>query len=154
MSGVKVSGAVKGSKKLYAKIESIKSDLIDSQIDAVRDSTLTVHRVAGELIQDNSSGVPQVRYYRSGRKRTVLASKPGKPPNTDTGRLVQSIQFDFKNGGLTGRVGTDLKYGRALEFGTSKMEARPWLSTAVRLSEKEIVKIFRNAVKKEAKGNK
>lgn len=143
---------MKGSRKLRAKIESLESDLIESQIDAVRDSTLTVHRTAIELIQDNSSGVPQVRYSRSGRKRTVLASKPGKPPNTDTGRLVQSIKFDFKDGGLIGRVGTDLKYGRALEFGTSKMEARPWLSTAVRLAQKEIVKLFKNAANKEIKG--
>jgi hypothetical protein len=56
------------------------------------------------------------------------ASAPGEFPATDTGTLVGSIDFRLKRGRtLMAEVGTDLDYGIWLEFGTQKMEARPWL---------------------------
>lgn len=143
---MRISASIKGAKKLFKQIESIEQEMKAGQIKAVQDSIFLIHKTAVESIQDNSSGIPQKRYSASGTPRNVLASKPGEPPNTDTGRLVQSIKFDFKEGGLIGRVGTNLKYGAWLEFGTKDVAARPWLSAAIRETAKEVATIFRKAV--------
>lgn len=143
----KVIGKIKGLAAVEKKIQKFKKETLASQITAMQDAVFLIHATAVELIQDNDSGTPQIRYSRAGKKRVVLASLPGDPPNTDTGRLVQSIKFDFQNGGLKGRVGTNLKYGAHLEFGTKNMAARPWLSTAVRETSKEVAKIFADAIR-------
>lgn len=63
-------------------------------------------------------------------------SRPGEPPHKQTGRLLASIAWEVA--GLTGRVGTNVKYGRFLELGTRHMAARPWLRRALREKEGEI----------------
>lgn len=60
-----------------------------------------------------------------------VASAPGEPPATDTGRLRASIRSDLTDlADYVARVGTNLKYARFLELGTSKMLARPFLQPA------------------------
>lgn len=149
--GFSIKGTVKRAKNVSTAIQAFKSDCLEHQITAVQEATFLIHETAVKSIQENSSGTSQVRYNP---KRTVLASKPGDAPNTDTGRLAQSVKFDFKKNGLIGRVGTNLKYGKALEFGTKYMDPRPWLSTAVRVVSKDIQKIFAKALKQSVKGNK
>lgn len=147
----KISGSIKGAKKLFKQIDSLEREMKAGPIKAVQDSIFLLHKTAVELIQDNSSGTPQIR-WSNGRPRNVLASKPGQPPNTDTGRLVQSIKFDFMNKGLVGRVGTNLKYGAWLEFGTANMAPRPWLSTALKMIEKDVADIFKKSVRESISG--
>lgn len=58
-------------------------------------------------------------------------SKPGEPPHRDTGALQASIEVNGpaeQGDAVFASVGTALEYGRYLEFGTSRMAARPWLS--------------------------
>jgi len=148
MSAFKLSGKITGLDRLNKKLDLFKKEVLANQVTAMQDATFMLHSAAVNLIQDNADGRPEKRYNP---KRVVNVSRPGEAPNTDTGRLVQSIKFDFKDGGLRGRVGTNLKYGAALEFGTSKMDARPWLSTAVLLVSKEVAKIFAAAFKKSTK---
>jgi len=64
-------------------------------------------------------------------------SVPGQPPGVDTGTLRRSVQIDV--GGiirgenrLSAKVGTQLDYGRFLEYGTRFMAARPWLRVTFR----------------------
>jgi len=57
---------------------------------------------------------------------THQASAPGQYPATDTGRLVSSVRM-LPDVGTSYVVGTNVEYGRWLEFGTSRMAARPWL---------------------------
>lgn len=47
-----------------------------------------------------------------------------------TGALAKSVTARHDASGLGGSVGTDLSYGRYLEFGTRRMAARPWLQPA------------------------
>jgi HK97 gp10 family phage protein len=58
-------------------------------------------------------------------------SAPGEPPHKQTGHLRRSVAHDVDKGTLSARVGTNVKYGRWLELGTSKMAARPWLRRAL-----------------------
>lgn len=139
-----LDGTIRGTKSVSEKLKSLGAAGVAAQILAVQESTLLVHELAAKSIQDNGDGTPQVRYSP---KRTVAVSKPGSPPNTDTGRLVQSLKFEFLAGGLIGRVGSNLKYAKDLEFGTKKMAARPWLSTALENARTGIAKIFAKALK-------
>ena len=47
-----------------------------------------------------------------------------------TGTLRRSIASVFENGGLTGRVGPSVLYGKFVEFGTRRMGARPFMRPA------------------------
>ena len=47
-----------------------------------------------------------------------------------TGTLRRSIASVFSNGGLTGKVGPSVFYGRFIEFGTRRMGARPFMRPA------------------------
>lgn len=132
-------------KKLNDKFLKLKVDILSTQVESVQKATLLVHESAVKSLQSNADGTPQIRYHP---KRVVNVSRPGTPPNTDTGRAVQSIKFDFKEKGLIGRIGTNLKYLAGLEFGTKSTEARPWLSTALENTKNEIKKIFKDDFKK------
>lgn len=94
--------------------------------------------LAGEMKKDVSLPGPPprtvtprqraARFKRAEKLGQVLRhSKPGEPPRLITGTLRASISNEPLKGGLLQRVGTPLKYGFWLEFGTLKMAPRPWL---------------------------
>jgi len=55
------------------------------------------------------------------------ASRPGQPPHRVTGALADSTAVRRGGNGLSAAVGSDLGYAAQLEFGTTRMAARPWL---------------------------
>ena len=85
-----------------------------------------------------------MREQKSGRVYRVpgtgatdyVASAPGEAPAVATGRLIDSINVFPDRGGRRLDVGvedvSDVPYAVWLEFGTSRMRARPWLRPAVR----------------------
>jgi len=95
--------------------------------EAVARTTLAVHNASVKRIQNGpASGIVYELYEP---RRTHQASTPGEPPMSDTGRLASSMQFEID--GLTGYVFTPVEYGPYLEFGTSRMAARPFLFPSV-----------------------
>ena len=58
-------------------------------------------------------------------------SKPGEPPHLQKGNLVSSIHTETI-GELSAMVAVNADYGVFLEYGTSKMAARPFLFPAVK----------------------
>ena len=58
-----------------------------------------------------------------------VPSRPGEPPNRDTGVLQANLEI-AKTGLLTAQVRSEAPYARALEFGTSRMAARPYMRPA------------------------
>ena len=71
-----------------------------------------------------------VRIYAkgAGRSRKGLdPSKPGEPPKKVSGHLRINIKKDMDRARIEARVGTNVPYGKWLEFGTRKMKPRPWL---------------------------
>jgi len=149
MSNFRVSHKITGDKLLTNKLVKLEKAIINSTIRATQEATFLIHATAVKSIQDNSTGTKATRYEP---KRNVKVSKPGQPPNTDTGRAAQSIKFDFEDGGLVGRVGTNLRYLAWLEFGTKFIAARPWLSAAVNKHKKDIKTIFFSRTNKTIKG--
>jgi len=73
-------------------------------------------------------------------------SRPGDYPGYRTGHLARNVQSETDPARLVARVGTNVLYGRYLEFGTRRMAARPWLSRALWDFAPEIARILSRAV--------
>lgn len=83
-----------------------------------------------DLIQiaQNESGRSGVSYSRGGRN--VNRSAAGEAPAPDTGRMVDATfggELEFKQGLISSRVVVNTEYAAALETGTEKMAARPFI---------------------------
>lgn len=90
-------------------------------------------RAVGEALYEGADLVRSEAYRLiqagsvSGAKH--VASAPGEPPNNDTGHLASNIEIS-REGPFTSRVTSNAAYSKALEFGTSKMSARPFMRPA------------------------
>lgn len=66
----------------------------------------------------------------------------------DTGRLRASITRSTENGGLTGKIGTNVEYAPYIEFGTSRSAAQPFLRPAIDDNKDAFDRIFRANMKR------
>jgi HK97 gp10 family phage protein len=76
-----------------------------------------------------------------------IPSAPGSPPNRDTGVLdgnIETVQVQP----LRVEVSSNARYSAALEFGTSKMAARPFMRPAAQRKKDEATALVRAAVQK------
>lgn len=70
------------------------------------------------------------------------ASTAGNPPNSDTGYLASNIFVKKDNNGEGASVESRADYSEALEFGTSKMGARPFLQPALEENRRKIIQMY------------
>ncbi len=96
-------------------------------------SSAEVIRAAGAAVYESADAIraeAQVSISRGAVSGAGhVASKPGEPPNFDTGFLAGAI-INEQTGPLTAEVASLAPYGAALEFGTSRMAARPYMRPA------------------------
>lgn len=62
----------------------------------------------------------------------IVESEARRRVRKRTGTLAASIRTDTSESGLTASIGTDVFYGRFVEFGSRGKRARPWLHPAFR----------------------
>jgi HK97 gp10 family phage protein len=76
-------------------------------------------------------------------------SSPGEAPAVDTGRLRASIthRVEMDSGEAVAYVGTNVKYAPYLEFGTSRMAARPFMVPAIERNREWIKDKLKSVVK-------
>lgn len=79
----------------------------------------------------------------SGKNHTP--SNPGQPPNADTHFLDSNIETEIGGPGLV-TVTSKANYSAALEWGTSRMAARPFMRPAVERNRKKVVQMVGDAV--------
>lgn len=84
-----------------------------------------------------SGGRSGVAYKRG--SVTHIASAPGEPPASDTGRLVGATRTEFDNDNLVGQVIFSTGYAAALEFGTKKMAPRPYAAPLLEAKKDAII---------------
>ena len=74
-----------------------------------------------------------------------FASAPGEFPKTDTGFLVQNISSKVFTRGNTviGQIISSAPYSKHLEFGTTKMAARPFMQPSLEANAKKIERRFK-----------
>lgn len=100
----------------------VLKDIKEATYRGVINGTEGVKTNSVEKIQ---SGEKTGRIYRR-RGVEHQASAPGEAPASDTGRLVQSITTDYNFGPIQGNVNFGTEYAALLEFGTVRMEPRPY----------------------------
>ncbi len=137
-------------KGSFSKATELLGDFAKKEIaKKVRNIALAVQTEAKVSIgAKKSSG----RSYKISKRKTHVASAAGNPPNKKKGQLIKSITLKPFETGKSWDVGTNLDYGKFLEFGTRNMAARPWLSAAVEAKGKkefadQVVTSFREQMK-------
>jgi len=95
--------------------------------------------------------------YRGGKKGKGYFRKrsaPGQPPAQDTSHLINSVQTSvFRNEtgrdfvsvfmtGLVAGVNKDARIPRWLEYGTSRMKARPFIAPSINVVKPKVVGII------------
>ena len=109
-------------------LSQLTRQLADLVGDAEAVMTETITRVVMDTRANAVQGIQRGPATGAVRRDGSRASAPGQFPMSDTGRLANGVEFNLPTAGrLTGEVGTNIIYGRYLEFGTSRMAARPWL---------------------------
>lgn len=79
--------------------------------------------------------------------RNHVPSAPNSPPNEDTGHLRTNIKVTQPEP-LKVQVSSEAGYSAALEFGTSKMAARPFMRPAAQATQDDAQKLVAKAVKR------
>lgn len=110
---------------------------------------------AGNLVRNtavtsiNQGAKSGVTYELYNPRRTHTASAAGQPPATDTGFLVNNIviTMDLADKGLSVNVESRADYSSFLEFGTSKMAARPFMQPALEENKPKIRRLAKQMIK-------
>ena len=105
--------------------------------------------IRAEAIKSIQTGAKSgVMYQKYNPRREHRASAPGQSPASDTGNLVSKITVKQKSLNVV-HVESNADYSAFLEYGTSKMEARPFMLPAFEKSKKPILNaVFNRVIKK------
>lgn len=103
--------------------------------------------VAGEVVEAEAG-----RLITAGSMsgKSHVPSAPGEPPNNDTGVLARNIET-VQVEPFRVEVSSNAPYSVALEFGTSKMAPRPFMSPAMQATRKKVQQIIADAVSRSTK---
>ena len=115
----------------YAKVEAKYASVVRNIIASGVQDTMNTAKTS--IQQHQSKG-------RTYGKHT--ASVAGNPPNSDTGFLASNIFMVLDADKLGGAVESRADYSGFLEFGTSKMGARPYLQPALEENRPKLKRMF------------
>ena len=131
-------------KKVLSQLNRLQKDMEVPFQEIVKGGGQLIRGEAIKSIQTGSKS--GVMYQMYNPRREHRASAPGQAPASDTGNLVSKIIVKQKSKDITS-VESNADYSAYLEYGTSKMEARPFMLPAFEKSKKPII----NAVFKRVK---
>ena len=98
-----------------------------------------VNDVRNFALQNIAQGVKSGTVRPDGSRR----SASGEFPATDTGFLISNISGNLNFNGFSGEVQSLADYSEALEFGTSKMGARPFLQPSLEQVRPKVKRLIR-----------
>ena len=125
-------------------LEKVKEDLENNMQEVLLGGGQLIR---GEAIRSIQSGAKSGKTYkRYNPTRTHKSSAPGEAPASDTGNLVRNIRVKQKTQDIV-TVESRASYSKFLEYGTSKMQARPFLFPAFKMSQGKIMMATFNRVK-------
>ena len=128
---------VRNINKVLASFKKLNVTMLPDLQEVIKGGAQTIRTEAINLIQKGAkSGKVYKRYNPS---RTHTASAPGQAPASDTGNLVRNIKVVQVNQDVT-QVKSEARYSKELEYGTSKMRARPFMFPAYKMSQDKILK--------------
>ncbi len=97
-----------------------------------------VNDVRNFAVTNIAQGAKSGTVRRDGSRR----SAEGEFPATDTGFLISNINGIIAPNGLSGVVESNANYSSPLEFGTSKMGARPFLQPSLEQTRPKIKRMI------------
>lgn len=110
---------LKGARAHVARLRKLSGPALEREVGKVLFA-------GGQMIQIEAQ-LSITRGAVSGRNH--VPSRPGEPPNQDTGVLAGNIETVQLSPQLV-EVSSNAPYSAPLEFGTSKMAARPFMRPA------------------------
>lgn len=123
----------------------------DKHMKRLKSLTDDVVKMAGQVVYVGSDLIraSAVRSITAGSisGKGHIPSKPGEAPNNDTGVLKDHITNQLVSP-LTAEVRSDAPYAAALETGTSKMAARPYMRPARDAEAPKIQRLFATEMSK------
>tara|TARA_E500000178_G_C16351727_1_gene457816 strand:- start:11 stop:427 length:417 start_codon:yes stop_codon:yes gene_type:complete len=129
----KISAKVIRKRPRYNEYQTRMTKFLKDKIN------ISLNMVRTTVVTGISQGPATGETRRDGSR----ASKEGEYPMTDTGFLIQNINISVDNDGLGGSVDSNANYSEALEFGTSKMGARPFMQPSLEENKPKIKRLFR-----------
>jgi len=142
---MEIKMVIVGTETIVAKLKGKGDEIENNLLNAITESCILVEGDCKKSMR--GTGTPHI------------PSPPGEPPAVMTGKLRASINYDVKKGkDIEGRVGIEggtepdtKNYGLFLEFGTSRMQKRPYLRPALNQNLQTISNKIKEAVKEVAK---
>ena len=119
---VKIDREGKNLTGISADIRKKMQQVITYGINATRNTAVD------NILRGAKSGETYVKYNP---RRTHQASASGQFPASDTGFLANNIITNMQGNGLEGEVISQAEYSQYLEYGTSKMGARPFMQPSL-----------------------
>jgi len=142
---MQINITVKNLKKAMAQLQNLSKDIEPDFQEVVKGGAQVIR---GEAIKSIQTGAKSgIVYEKYNPRRTHRASAPGQAPASDTGNLVSKIMVQQKDKNHV-EVQSNADYSAFLEYGTSKMEPRPFMLPAFEKSKKPIINAVFNRVKK------
>ena len=99
---------------------------------------IAINDVRNFAVTNIAQGAKSGTVRRDGSRR----SAEGEFPATDTGFLISNINGIIAPNGLIGVVESNANYSSPLEFGTSKMGARPFLQPSLEQTRPKIKRMI------------
>ena len=143
---MQVNITVKNLQKVMGQLNKLNKQLEPDFQEIVKGGAQLIR---GEAIKSIQQGAKSgIVYEKYNPRRTHRASAPGEAPASDTGNLVSKITVKQKSKNIT-NVESNANYSAFLEYGTSKMQPRPFMLPAFEKSKKPITEAtFKRVVKK------
>lgn len=141
--------SIKNIDSLRQKLQKIKRNVRTQTFSGV---VVAAEHLKNEMVETLHNGEKSGKLYKRGNK-THRASAPGEAPATDTGQLARSIRNVYSRSQISATVGprSNAPYAKSLEFGTSKMAARPFVRPTFNKNKEKIKKIIEVEAKKGVK---
>lgn len=118
---------------------------MDATIDGLENLMRKLEAKQAQVKRATKRGITKacliVEAYAKENMTPESPSSPGEPPAVVTGTLRASIthRVEDEDSEAVGYVGTNVQYAQPLEFGTSKMAARPFLFPALEKNREKVV---------------
>lgn len=134
---------IKGLKAVQKKNDKRGKDASKELTIAMNRAVSIVEAHVLKSLKQKGTG----RVYPRKRQPPHQASAAGQPPATDTGNLGNNISTNVKkratDGAVVGQIIAATDYAAHLEFGTTQMAKRPFMSPALRQNRKRINSVFK-----------
>ena len=116
---IEISGIPELKDYLKGKLKGTENKISQS----IKESTIHIHNAVKESIARGTNA----------------------PVTVDTGRFLNSVDFELADD--DGAIYTELEYAKFLEFGTSKMTARPHFKNTASKEKAKVKDIIESAIK-------